>query len=71
MRVGDISYVYQPHADDGSSNGWMSVQADDFNLFLNAVIGHLGMDREEKVTPEQAAERLWNSFVTKAGIEYE
>lgn len=71
MRMGDISYVYQPHADDGSSNGWMSVQADDYNLFLTAVIGHLGVDREEKVTPEQAAERLWNSFVTKAGIEYE
>ena len=71
MRVGDISYVYQPHADDGSSNGWMNVQADDYNLFLSAIIGHIGVDREEKVTPEQAAERLWNSFVTKAGIEYE
>ena len=30
MRVGDISYVYQAHADDGSSNGWMNVQADDY-----------------------------------------
>ncbi|MBP2498205.1 hypothetical protein ABID82_006920 [Methylobacterium sp. PvP062] len=71
MHVGDLSFVYQPHADDGTSNGWMSVEADDYNLFLNAMIDGLGRSRDEKVTPEQAAERLWNNFVTQAGIEYE
>ena len=71
MHVGDLSFVYQPHAEAGTSNGWMSVEADDYNLFLNAMIDGLGRSRDEKVTPEQAAERLWNNFVTQAGIEYE
>ena len=71
MHVGDLSFVYQAHAEAGTSNGWMSVKADDYNLFLNAMIDGLGRSRDEKVTPEQAAERLWNNFVTQAGIEYE
>lgn len=71
MSIGDISFIYQRHADDNSSNGWMNVDADDYQLFLNASIDHFGTGREERITPQQAAERLWHSFVTKAGIEYE
>lgn len=70
-HFGDISYVYQRYATDGSSNGSIRVEADDYNLYLVMdAFSHTG-PREVKHAPEQAAEMLWNDFVKHAGIEYE
>lgn len=71
MSVGDLSFVYQQHADDGSSNGWLSVDADDYHLFLTGSIDRFGMGKDKHWTPESAAEALWNSFMGQAGIEFE
>jgi len=74
-HFGDISFTYQRYAEANSSNGGYSVAADDYNLFLttNAMnaMTMTGGSRSEKLSPEQAAEELWNSFVKQAGIEYE
>ncbi|HEX7760120.1 MAG TPA: toll/interleukin-1 receptor domain-containing protein [Caulobacteraceae bacterium] len=67
---GDISYSYEAHASDNTSNGAIRVEADDYNLFLN-VDGYMGGSNGTKYTPERAAEWLWNEYVGKAGIEYE
>lgn len=68
---GDISYVWESHAEDKVSNGAVRVEADDYDLFL--VTDHMfgGRDTDAKLSPERAAEWLWNKFVEQAGIEYE
>ena len=68
--LGDITYVFARYAEINTANGFISVEADDYNLYLSMHLGFTG-DREAKYAPEQAAALLWNEFVTKAGIEYE
>jgi len=71
--TGDLSYVYERHADASTSNGWITVNADDYNLYLEHHGGYqsFGGRDEAKLTPEQVAETLWVDFVRQAGIEYE
>ena len=67
---GDISYVNERYAEANTSNGSIRVEHDDYNLFLAMdQFGSSGRDKE-KITPEQAATRLWTEFVMRAGIEY-
>jgi hypothetical protein len=69
---GDISYVNQAHADRNTSNGWIRVANDDYQLFLS--MNNLGISSgrdRDRTTPEQAAETLWDEFVRQAGIEYD
>lgn len=69
--LGDISYVYQRYAESNSSNGSIRVEHDDYQLYLTLdAFGMSGRDKE-RLTPEQAAERLWTEFVGRAGIEYD
>ena len=71
-HLGDISFVYQRHAEPGTADGWLNVEADDYNLFLKGSIDRFGLGGSDtKFSPEQAAESLWNAFVTQAGIEYD
>jgi hypothetical protein len=68
---GDISYVWESHAADNTSNGSVRVEADDYDLFLVTDRMFGGRDADAKLSPERAAEWLWNNFVEQAGIEYE
>lgn len=68
-HFGDLSYVYQPHAEPGTSNGSIRVEADDYNLYLTM---NDFMSREDaKYDAQQVAEALWLDFVKQAGIEAE
>lgn len=67
---GDISYVNQRYAEANTSNGSIRVAHDDYHLFLTMDHFSSGRD-EEKITPEQAAERLWTEFVKRVGIDYD
>ncbi len=72
--MGDITYVNERyHTDNNTSNGGISVDADDYAMFLRMDAFSLayGGNREAKLTPEQAAEQLLNNFVKRAGVEYE
>ena len=69
---GDISYVNQRHAERNTSNGSIRVDHDDYQMFLN--MDHYGVSSgrdKERITPEQAAGKLWGEFVRQAGIEYD
>jgi hypothetical protein len=68
-HVGDISYVFDRYADSGASNGFIRVDADDYNMFLAVDTFHARDD--SKYSFGQAAEMLWLEFVKQAGIEYE
>lgn len=68
----NISYVFQAYAATGTANGFISVEADDYNLFLTLdAMSYQGGDRGKRYTPEQAAEIIWGNFVKQAGVEYE
>jgi hypothetical protein len=66
---GDISYSFQENAPEHTSNGWFSIESDDYRLFLklNAFSG----DDERRIwLPQEAASRLWDDFIAQAGITY-
>lgn len=67
--IGDITYSFQERADPGTSNGWFQIEVDDYEMHLK----HNGMMRDEKtkLSPIQAAAKLWEEFVEQAGITYE
>lgn len=67
---GDISYVYERHAEANTSNGSIRVESDAYNMYLTT--DHIyGMRENAKLAPRQASEWLWNQFVDRAGVEYE
>ena len=68
--IGDISYVHQRHAPPGTSNGWFSVEADEYRMFLTAGMDITG-NKATKLTAQQAAAKLWDDLVRQAGIDYE
>jgi hypothetical protein len=72
LAMGDINYVFEAHAENGASNGMIRIDADDYDLFLTTDF-YSGRMRGEvaKLTPEAAAEWLWDQFVGRAGVSYE
>lgn len=68
---GEINFVNEAHAADNTSHGGISVEADEYQLYLapSRLMG--GREEGMKFTAERAAEWLWNQFVERAGIEYE
>ncbi|MGO4127410.1 toll/interleukin-1 receptor domain-containing protein [Inquilinus sp. YAF38] len=68
-HFGDINFIFTRYADDGSSNGSIRVEADDYKMYL--VMDDFMTRDSEKFTPEQIAEQLWIKFVERAGVEYE
>lgn len=66
---GGISYVWQAHSDNNTSNGSIRVETDDYSLYL--VNDNFLYQSNRKSTPEQVAATLWIDFVKQAGVEYE
>ena len=66
LALGDISYVFAEDASPTSANGVFTVKADEYELYLSAWIDFEGNQRS--VTPDEAAERLWERFIQKAGV---
>jgi hypothetical protein len=68
----EITYVYEPFAEAGTSNGSIRVDADDYQMFLTLdVFGFSRAEGENRYTFERAAEILWVEFVKQAGIDYD
>ena len=72
FAMGDLTYVFEAHSEGNSANGSVRIEADEYDLYLSDD-SYMGRRRGEagKLTPEAAAERLWNQFVEQAGIAYE
>lgn len=66
----DISYTFQENAASNSANGGFNISSDDYELFLTGAVSTFA-PTSQRVTPEHAAEALWNEFIGKAGIRYE
>lgn len=70
MSIGDLSYAFSERAEPGTANGWMRIESDDYELYLNLQAMMSGTDKDEKLSPRQAAERLWEDFLKQADITY-
>ena len=67
LSFGDISYVYAANeSSPTSANGMFTIEADDYELYLSAWIDFEG--ERTRVSPSEAAERLWERYIGKAGI---
>ncbi len=55
---GDISYVFQRHADRNTSNGSIRVANDDYQIFLSMDRSDISDRESSNVTPEQATDKL-------------
>lgn len=69
VALGDIYYSFNENAGDNTANGGFNVSADDHEQFLVQTMNIFG-SAEERLTPQQAAEALWNEFIGNAGITY-
>lgn len=70
VALGDIYYSFNENAGDNTANGGFNVSADDYEQFLIQTMNIFG-NADERLTPERAAEVLWNEFIGNAGITYD
>jgi hypothetical protein len=70
-RSGEISYVFERRAAPGTSNGHISVVADEYALSLkmDTYAFHRSGEGRSSVSAEEAADHLWREFIEQAGIE--
>lgn len=70
VALGDIYYSFNENAGDNTANGGFNVSADDYEQFLIQTMKIFG-NADGRLTPERAAEALWNEFIGNAGISYD
>jgi hypothetical protein len=64
---GDISYSFDPRAPINSANGFVRIEADEYQLYST-------LDRflfRDSRIPEGIAEALWIEFISHAGIDHD
>ena len=67
---GDISYSFSESAPANTANGWLSIESDEFDLYL-LQHGFSRMGEDQRVSEQIAAEMLWEEFLSNAGISYD
>ncbi|WP_417809042.1 toll/interleukin-1 receptor domain-containing protein [Thioclava sp.] len=70
VALGDIYYSFSENAGDNTANGGFNISADDYEQFLIQTMNIFGK-ADERLSPDQAAEVLWNQFIGNAGISYD
>lgn len=66
IGFGDISFSFAENAPPNTANGMFTVEADEYELYLSSMMGFGG--QQARLTPEAAAEQLWESFLEQAGV---
>ena len=69
FAFGDIYFSFDKNAPENSATGWFNISSDDYEQFLEATMPLFGTD-PDRLSPDQAAEYLWNQFIKQAGIDY-
>jgi hypothetical protein len=64
---GDINYVYARRATDNTSNGYISVESTEYDLYLE-LDSFDSQSEDGRLTSEQAADAIWRRFIAQAGI---
>lgn len=70
--LGDIYYSFEQHASTGHANGSFSVNADEYELYLSALMDfRFNADHQERLTPDEVGKRIWDQFIRQAGLSYD
>ena len=64
--LGDIRYSFSENAPANTANGMFYIESDKYEMYLSSMMP-FGSSRE-RLTLEEAAERLWADFIEKAGV---
>lgn len=67
---GDITYVFQEDAREGTANGGFTVGSDEYEQFLRSGMMSSYRAQNDRMTPKEAAEALYTDFLGQAGVEY-
>lgn len=67
---GDIIYSFSHRAADNTANGHIQIEADEYEQFLT-LDGFRGSSQKERLSAEEAAERVWREYISHAGVEHE
>lgn len=67
--LGEIYYSFAAHALPNTANGGFSIEADNYHLFLRPN-SFSDDNRNRTWSPQEAAGRLWQEFIERAGITY-
>lgn len=70
VAMGDIYYSFSENAGANTANGGFNVSADDYEQFMIQTM-NVFSKANERLTPERAAEVIWNEFIGNAGISYD
>ena len=66
MGFGDVSYSFSENSPPNTANGFFSIDADGYELFLQPLTSF--GDDQNRLTPQEVAELLWQKFIGQAGI---
>ena len=69
---GDISFSFSRRAPNNTANGFVRVEADEYELYLKLDPFSAGREAAgEARSPEQIAEVIWREFISRAGIDHD
>ena len=68
LGLGDIYYSFSENAPDNTANGMFYVESDKYEMYLSGMMTFGSSRDRERLTPKEAAERLWADFIQKAGV---
>jgi hypothetical protein len=69
--MGEITYSFALRARGDSANGFVHVEADEYEMYLKLDSLRWSGRDEEKMTAEAVAEQLWIDFLAQAGVTYD
>ncbi|MEM6899563.1 MAG: toll/interleukin-1 receptor domain-containing protein [Pseudomonadota bacterium] len=67
--MGDIFWSFKENASRNSANGWVSVSADEYEMFLKGPGSFMHKELDNQ-NPTQFAEYLWLQVIEQAGIDH-
>lgn len=67
--LGDLYYSFQAHAPENIANGGFRMESDEYELFLTRT-DFDSQGRNRRWSPDEAAHRLWEELLERAGISY-
>ena len=70
LGLGDIYWSFSKNASANQANGWLSVEADEYELYLSSMMGFGFSGDNKRLTAEEAAKSMWAEFISQAGISY-
>jgi len=74
IALGDIWYSFSENDQGNSAEGILSVESDGYQLGLRPTLMFsvlTGQDKDELMSPSNAAEKMWSELLEKAGVSYD